>query len=132
MVRQNFSSGTQWEPLVGYSRAVKVQNYIHISGTTATDLNGNIVGINDPYKQTVQAIKNIQSALQKAGADLTNVVRTRMYVINIDHWKEIGRAHGEFFKTILPATTMIEVKRLIDQNMLIEIEADAYIDNVID
>lgn len=132
MVRQNFSSGTQWEPLVGYSRAVKVQNYIHISGTTATDLNGNIVGINDPYKQTVQAIKNIQSALQKAGADLTNVVRTRMYVINIDHWKEIGHAHGEFFKTILPATTMIEVKRLIDQNMLIEIEADAYIDNVID
>lgn len=123
--RQHYSSNTKWESVVGYSRAVRVGRRIYVTGTTATGENSEIVGENDGYAQTVQTIKNIERALQALGATLKNVVRTRMFVTDISRWEEFGRAHGEFFGEIRPATTMVEVAKLIDPKMLIEIEADA-------
>ncbi len=123
--RQKYSSGAKWESIVGYSRAVRVGDRIYVTGTTATDENGEIVGVGDAYLQTVQVIKNIEGALKALGATLENVVRTRMFVTDISRWEEYGKAHGEFFGGILPATTMVEVSKLIDADMLIEIEADA-------
>jgi enamine deaminase RidA (YjgF/YER057c/UK114 family) len=123
--RKKYSSGTKWESIVGYSRAVRVGDRIYVTGTTATDDNGDIVGAEDAYAQTVQTIKNIERALKALDADLDNVVRTRMFVIDISQWEEYGRAHGEFFREIMPATTMVEVSKLIDPRMLIEIEVDA-------
>ena len=128
MKRENFSSGSKWEPLVGYSRAVKVGNQVFIAGTTAIDGDGNLVGQGDPYQQTVQIIKNIEKALLMAGGSLENVVANRIYVTNISNWEKVGRAHSEFFGNIRPATTMVEVSGLVDPKMLVEIDSTAVIE----
>ena len=125
--KQKYSSGTKWEPIIGYSRAVRSGDRIFVTGTTATGQSGELVGLGDPYAQTVQVIRNIEKALQALGGSLADVVRTRLFVTDISRWEEYGRAHGEFFREIRPCTTMVEVSRLIDDRMLVEMEADAVV-----
>ena len=127
-MRTNYSTSAPWEPIIGYSRAVKIGDRIVVTGTTATDGDGNIVGVGDPARQTRQTLENIKNVLERAGATLRDVIRTRMYVTNIDDWEAVGRVHGEYFKDVMPATTMVEVSRLIHPDMVVEIEAEAVVE----